>query len=220
MQPILEIKNLSHSYDSENINLSDISFSVTSGEFVSILGPSGSGKSTLLRLIAGLERQSSGTIRINGNIVSDDEQHFEPERRNLGLVVQDKSLFPHLNVLENVMFGIKNRSDKNLIARELITLFKVSEHESKYPNELSGGEQQRVALARSLAPDPQILLLDEPFNGLDDTLKNELYKETKNIIQAKGITVLMVSHDKKEIEVFSDKIIALDNGRIKEQNLT
>lgn len=220
MKPILEIKNLSHSYDSENINLSDISFSVMSGEFVSILGPSGSGKSTLLRVIAGLERQSSGTIRINGNIVSDDEQHFEPERRNLGLVVQDKSLFPHLNVLENVMFGIKNRSDKNLIARELITLFKVSEHESKYPNELSGGEQQRVALARSLAPDPQILLLDEPFNGLDDTLKNELYKETKNIIQAKGITVLMVSHDKKEIEVFSDKIIALDNGRIKEQNLT
>ena len=220
MQPILEIKNLSHSYDSENINLSDISFSVMSGEFISILGPSGSGKSTLLRVIAGLERQSSGTIRINGNIVSDDEQNFEPERRNLGLVVQDKSLFPHLNVLENVMFGIKNRSDKNLIARELITLFKVSEHESKYPNELSGGEQQRVALARSLAPDPQILLLDEPFNGLDDTLKNELYKETKNIIQAKGITVLMVSHDKKEIEVFSDKIIALDNGRIKEQNLT
>tara|TARA_Y100000748_G_scaffold303917_1_gene310806 strand:- start:2215 stop:2877 length:663 start_codon:yes stop_codon:yes gene_type:complete len=220
MKPILEIKNLSHSYDFENINLSDISFSVMPGEFVSILGPSGSGKSTLLRVIAGLERQSSGTIRINGNIVSDHEQHFEPERRNLGLVVQDKSLFPHLNVLENVMFGIKNRSDKNLIARELITLFKVSEHESKYPNELSGGEQQRVALARSLAPDPQILLLDEPFNGLDDTLKNELYKETKNIIQAKGITVLMVSHDKKEIEVFSDKIIALDNGRIKEQNLT
>ena len=220
MKPILEIENLSHKYDSENINLSDISFSVMSGEFVSILGPSGSGKSTLLRVIAGLERQSSGTIRINGNVVSDDEQYFEPERRNLGLVVQDKSLFPHLNVLENVMFGIKNRSDKNLIAKELITLFKVSEHESKYPNELSGGEQQRVALARSLAPDPQILLLDEPFNGLDDTLKNELYRETKNIIQAKGITVLMVSHDKKEIEVLSDKIIALDNGKIKEQNLT
>jgi len=220
MKPILEIENLSHSYDSENMNLSDISFSVMSGEFVSILGPSGSGKSTLLRVIAGLERQSSGTIRINGNVVSDDEQYFEPERRNLGLVVQDKSLFPHLNVLENVMFGIKNRSDKNLIAKELITLFKVSEHESKYPNELSGGEQQRVALARSLAPDPQILLLDEPFNGLDDTLKNELYRETKNIIQAKGITVLMVSHDKKEIEVLSDKIIALDNGKIKEQNLT
>jgi len=173
-----------------------------------------------LRVIAGLERQSSGTIRINGNVVSDDEQYFEPERRNLGLVVQDKSLFPHLNVLENVMFGIKNRSDKNLIAKELITLFKVSEHESKYPNELSGGEQQRVALARSLAPDPQILLLDEPFNGLDDILKNELHRETKNIIQAKGITVLMVSHDKKEIEVLSDKIIALDNGKIKEQNLT
>ena len=220
MKPILEIENLSHSYDSENMNLSDISFSVMSGEFVSILGPSGSGKSTLLRVIAGLERQSSGTIRINGNVVSDDEQYFEPERRNLGLVVQDKSLFPHLNVLENVMFGIKNRSDKNLIAKELITLFKVSEHESKYPNELSGGEQQRVALARSLAPDPQILLLDEPFNGLDDTLKNELYRETKNIIQAKGITVLMVSHDKKEIEVLSDTIIALDNGKIKEQNLT
>ena len=220
MKPILEIENLSHSYDSKNINLSDISFSVMSGEFVSILGPSGSGKSTLLRVIAGLERQSSGLIKINGDVVSDDERHFEPEKRNLGLVVQDKSLFPHLSVMENVMFGIKNRSDKNLIARELISLFKVSEHEKKYPNELSGGEQQRVALARSLAPDPQILLLDEPFNGLDDTLKNELYIETKNIIRAKGITVVMVSHDIKEIEVFSDKIITLDSGKIKEKNLT
>ena len=183
---------------------------------MSILGPSGSGKSTLLRIIAGLERQSLGRIWINNEIISDENFHMPPEKRNLGLVVQDKSLFPHLDVLSNVAFGIRKNNVKNDIAKELLRAFRIEECEKKFPNELSGGEQQRVALARSLAPEPQILLMDEPFNALDDDLKVDLYRETKNIIKEKEMTVLMVTHDKAESQIFSNKIINLENGKIRE----
>ena len=185
-------------------------------DFISILGPSGGGKSTLLRIISGLERQNDGVIKINNNLVSDNNNHVPPEKRNLGLVVQDKSLFPHLNVFDNVTFGIKNLKNKTLIAKDLLKLFKIDSHEKKFPNELSGGEQQRVALARSLAPNPKILLLDEPFNGLDDKLREDLYEETKTIIKDKNITVLMVSHNKQEAKIFSNRIVFLEDGKIKE----
>ena len=130
--------------------------------------------------------------------------------------IQDKSLFPHLDVLSNVAFGIRKKNAKNDIAKELLRLFRIEGCEKKFPNELSGGEQQRVALARSLAPEPQILLMDEPFNALDDDLKNDLYRETKNIIKKKEMTVLMVTHDKAESQIFSNKIINLENGKIRE----
>ena len=216
MNSILKIESLSHAYDAEKEILTNVSFKVMAGDFVSILGPSGSGKSTLLRIIAGLERQSLGRILINNQIISDENHHMPPEKRNLGLVVQDKSLFPHLDVLSNVAFGIRKKNAKNAIAKDLLRLFKIEDCEKKFPNELSGGEQQRVALARSLAPEPQILLLDEPFNALDDDLKNDLYRETKNIIKEKEMTVLMVTHDKAESQIFSNKIINLENGKIRE----
>ena len=216
MNPILKIESLSHSYAIEEETLTDVSFKVMAGDFMSILGPSGSGKSTLLRIIAGLERQSLGRIWINNEIISDENFHMPPEKRNLGLVVQDKSLFPHLDVLSNVAFGIRKNNEKNYIAKELLRAFRIEECEKKFPNELSGGEQQRVALARSLAPEPQILLMDEPFNALDDDLKDDLYRETKNIIKEKEMTVLMVTHDKAESQIFSNKIINLENGKIRE----
>ena len=216
MNPILKIESLSHSYAIESETLTDVSLKVMAGDFMSILGPSGSGKSTLLRIIAGLERQSLGRIWINNEIISDENYHMPPEKRNLGLVVQDKSLFPHLDVLSNVTFGIRKKNAKNDIAKELLRLFRIEGCEKKFPNELSGGEQQRVALARSLAPEPQILLMDEPFNALDDDLKNDLYRETKNIIKEKEMTVLMVTHDKAESQIFSNKIINLENGKIRE----
>ena len=216
MNPILKIESLSHSYAIEEETLTDVSFKVMAGDFMSILGPSGSGKSTLLRIIAGLERQSLGRIWINNEIISDENFHMPPEKRNLGLVVQDKSLFPHLDVLSNVAFGIRKDNVKNDIAKELLRAFRIEECEKKFPNELSGGEQQRVALARSLAPEPQILLMDEPFNALDDDLKDDLYRETKNIIKEKEMTVLMVTHDKAESQIFSNKIINLENGKIRE----
>mgnify|MGYP001063178973 FL=1 len=215
MMPMLDLENISHSYNEERAILSNVSLKIMAGEFISILGPSGSGKSTLLRIISGLEKQTSGKVKLNNNIVSDDNYHSPPEKRNLGLVVQDKSLFPHLNVLRNVTFGIRGKKDRDNIGKDLLKLFKVDQHEKKFPNELSGGEQQRVALARSLAPKPNILLLDEPFSALDDDLKEELYLETKKIIQDKKMTVLMVTHDKNEADIFSDKIIFLENGRIK-----
>ena len=214
---ILEINNLQHSYDGTTQSIKDVNFKVRSGEFISILGHSGCGKSTLLRLIAGLEEQTKGTIKINGEIISDDKFQTPTEKRGLGLVVQEKALFPHLSVLKNTSFGIKNNEAGRTKAMNLLELFEVSHLASKYPNEISGGEQQRVALARALAPEPRILLLDEPFNALDEELKNNLHNETKKIIEEKNLTVLMVSHDKNEATFFSDRQIIMENGRIIEE---
>ena len=214
---ILEINNLQHSYDGTTQSIKDVNFKVRSGEFISILGHSGCGKSTLLRLIAGLEEQTKGTIKINGEIISDDKFQTPTEKRGLGLVVQEKALFPHLSVLKNTSFGIKNNEAGRSKAMNLLELFEVSHLASKYPNEISGGEQQRVALARALAPEPRILLLDEPFNALDEELKNNLHNETKKIIEEKNLTVLMVSHDKNEATFFSDRQIIMENGRIIEE---
>ena len=214
---ILEINNLQHSYDGTTQSIKNVNFKVKSGEFISILGHSGCGKSTLLRLIAGLEEQTKGTIKINGEIISDDKFQTPTEKRGLGLVVQEKALFPHLSVLKNTSFGIKNNEAGRSKAMDLLELFEVSHLASKYPNEISGGEQQRVALARALAPEPRILLLDEPFNALDEELKNNLHNETKKIIEEKKLTVLMVSHDKNEATFFSDRQIIMENGRIIEE---
>ena len=214
---ILEINNLQHSYEGTTQSIKDVNFKVRSGEFISILGHSGCGKSTLLRLIAGLEEQTKGTIKINGEIISDDKFQTPTEKRGLGLVVQEKALFPHLSVLKNTSFGIKNNEAGRSKAMDLLDLFEVSHLASKYPNEISGGEQQRVALARALAPEPIILLLDEPFNALDEELKNNLHNETKKIIEEKNLTVLMVSHDKNEATFFSDRQIIMENGRIIEE---
>ena len=214
---ILEINNLQHSYDGTTQSIKDVNFKVRSGEFISILGHSGCGKSTLLRLIAGLEEQTEGTIKINGEIISNDKFQTPTEKRGLGLVVQEKALFPHLSVLKNTSFGIKNNEAGRSKAMDLLDLFEVSHLASKYPNEISGGEQQRVALARALAPEPSILLLDEPFNALDEKLKNNLHNETKKIIEEKNLTVLMVSHDKNEATFFSDRKIIMENGRIIEE---
>ena len=214
---ILEINNLQHSYDGTTQSIKDVNFKVRSGEFISILGHSGCGKSTLLRLIAGLEEQTEGTIKINGEIISNDKFQTPTEKRGLGLVVQEKALFPHLSVLKNTSFGIKNNEAGRSKAMDLLDLFEVSHLASKYPNEISGGEQQRVALARALAPEPRILLLDEPFNALDEELKDNLHNETKKIIEEKNLTVLMVSHDKNEATFFSDRKIIMENGRIIEE---
>ena len=212
MNNILEIFELNHSFDKEVYVLDNINLTVKSGEILSILGPSGCGKTTLLRIIAGLEKQTNGIIKINNKIVSDQSCFILPEKRNLGLIVQERSLFPHLTNYENILFGIKNLDDKNKIAREHLELFKIGHLKDKYPHEISGGEQQRIALARSLAPSPALLLMDEPFNALDEKLKIEMYAEIKKIFRQKNITVIMVSHDNEEARFFSDKIYEIDGG--------
>ena len=208
---ILELKDLSHSYDGSEISLKNISLTVNKAEKVSVLGPSGSGKSTLLRLIAGLEKPYSGTITIQGKIASDQDHMVAPEKRNVGLVVQNKALFPHLTVEKNIGFGIKKNQEKTKIIADLLSLFKIEHLSNKYPHEISGGEQQRTAIARSMAPNPELLMLDEPFSALDRELKEELYAELNHIFKERQQTIILVTHDLDEAKVLSDKQINLEN---------
>ena len=210
----LKIKNLTFFHRKNALVLNKINLNIDKGEYVSILGSSGSGKTTLLRVIAGLEKQDSGSIMMGNEIISNESIMTAPEKRNIGLVVQDKALFPHLNVIKNIMFGIRNQSNKQNTANEIMKLFKIEKHKNKFPHELSGGEQQRVALARSLAPNPKLLLLDEPFDGLDVELKSELHNEVQKIVKLKEITVIMVTHDHNEAKLLSDRIFSIEKGKI------
>jgi iron(III) transport system ATP-binding protein len=210
---ILEIKDLYHSYSEHALSIENINLEIGSGDRVSILGPSGCGKSTLLRLIAGLEKPDQGEIRINDIKVSDNKNLIPPEKRNIGLVVQEKALFPHLSVFENICFGIKKNKDKDLIVSELLNLLKINNLKNKYPHEISGGEQQRVALARSLAPKPNFLMLDEPFSALDEDLKETLYKDISQVFLDMSCAILLVTHDRNEAEIMTNKQIRMEEGK-------
>ena len=212
MNNILEIINLSHAYSKNENSITGINLDIQEGERVSILGPSGCGKSTLLRLIAGLEKPSQGEIKIKGIKASSRENLLPPEKRNVGLVVQDKALFPHLSVYSNICFGIKKNKTKDDIASELLTLIKIENLKSKYPHEISGGEQQRVALARSLATNPDLLMLDEPFSALDKDLKETLYSEISLVFSERKSTILLVTHDQKEAELMTERQIMMEKG--------
>ena len=212
MNNILEISNLSHAYSKDSKSLTGINLNILPGERVSILGPSGCGKSTLLRLIAGLERPSEGEIKIKGIEVSSKKSLVPPEKRNVGLVVQDKALFPHLSVYANICFGIRKNKTKDDIASELLNLFKIEELKNKYPHEISGGEQQRVALARSLATDPDVLMLDEPFSALDKELKQNIYSEISAVFSEKKSTILLVTHDQNEAELMTERRLIMEKG--------
>ena len=214
MKKFLKIKDLTFSHEEGSQILNNANLDIGMGDFISILGPSGSGKTTLLRLIAGLDIQDSGSITIGNKIIADKEVMTPPEKRNVGLVVQDKALFPHLNVTKNIMFGIRDLKNKEQLTSDIMKLFKIDKHKDKHPHELSGGEQQRVALARALAPEPKLLLLDEPFDGLDKKLKSELHNEVKKIVKSKKITVIMVSHDQDEAALLSDKVLEIRDGKI------
>ena len=214
MKNILEIRNLSHAYDQDISIIKDFSFSLKKGEIVSILGPSGIGKTTLLRIVAGLEGVMDGEVIISDKVVSKKNFLLPPEKRNLGLVVEDRALFPHLNIEKNVMFGISHIQERESLVQEYLGLFKVAELSKKYPHEVSAGQQQRVAFARALITNPDILLLDEPFGALDKNLKDELHDETKKIFKDKDLSVLLVTHDEEEAKYFSDRIIEFQEGEI------
>ena len=212
---ILEIKNLKHSYDASKEVLKGINLDVARGEVVSILGPSGCGKTTLLRLIAGLEKQTFGSININNNVVSDNKNFISTEKRDIGLVVQERALFPHLSIIKNVEFGLKgSKNDKYKTAIDLLKLFKVDKYAENYPHEISSGEQQRVAMARAMAPNPKILLMDEPFGALDHALKSELRDEAKKIFRDNGTTAIIVSHDFEDAIAMSDHVLIIDEGSV------
>ena len=212
----IELENVNVSFDEKILILKDFVLNINKGKFVSILGTSGIGKTTLLRVISGFKRISSGYIRINGQLASSGFSHMPPENRNLGFVFQDYALFPHLNVFENVGFGLGRKiKDRNVKIQNIVEMIDLNGHEKKYPNQLSGGQQQRVAIGRALAINPSAILMDEPFSNLDFSLKSILSNEVKKIIRSTGTTTIMVTHDEREAERLSDECYLLENGKIK-----
>jgi iron(III) transport system ATP-binding protein len=210
----LELQQITRSYDGTFV-VDGLSLTLATGQVTCLLGPSGCGKSTTLRIAAGVDRQSSGQVMIDGQVVSDDSGHIPPERRNIGLMFQDFALFPHLNVADNVGFGLTGRrSGKVSRIAELLCKVGLSGFEDKYPHQLSGGEQQRVALARALAPKPQVLLMDEPFSGLDDRLRDDVRDATLEILKAENTTVLLVTHEPEEAMRMADQIALMRDGKI------
>jgi|TARA_B110000503_G_scaffold22213_1_gene34072 iron(III) transport system ATP-binding protein len=196
--------------------VSDATFSLAEGEIGCLLGPSGCGKTTLLRAIAGFEPLTSGTISLHGEHISTAKRTQAPEDRAVGMVFQDFALFPHLNVRDNIGFGLSDLSSGEKTSRvlemlELVGLVSVAD---RFPHELSGGQQQRVALARALAPSPQILLLDEPFSNLDAELRTQLAAEIRILLKKNKVTALLVTHDQDEAFAMADKIALLNAGKI------
>ncbi len=212
-QNILKIENLSLSFKDQEV-LKNINLSLDLGERVSILGESGSGKSSLLRCIAGFENINKGKISLKNEIVSSETFMLPTEKRGVGMVVQEKALFPHLTVKKNILFGIESNSNKNEIVSELAELFKIEKLLDKLPGQISGGEQQRVAFARSLAPSPSLLMLDEPFSALDDKLKQELYYELDKIFEKQELSILLVTHDREEAQILTSRSLKLSQGSL------
>ena len=194
----------------------DVTLDVHAGEIVALLGPSGSGKSSLLRLVAGIERPTSGRIRIDGVDAAAPGVFLEPEHRRVGMVFQDYALFPHLTVAANVAFGLAGR-DRAEIARtvdDLLERVGLSRYAASYPHVLSGGERQRVALARALAPAPRVLLMDEPFSSLDRQLRDRVRRETLELLRDLQTTTIVVTHDPSEAIAIADRIALLRRGRL------
>lgn len=196
----------------------DVSFEIRPGETVCLLGESGCGKTTLLRIAAGIETQSSGSVRINGQEMSGPKVHIPPEKRRIGLVFQDYALFPHLSILKNVMFGLTalNAKDAETVARQTLGRVRMSDYLDAYPHMLSGGQQQRVALARAIAPRPQVLLFDEPFSNLDTGLRESVREETMAILRESLATSIIVTHDPEEALYLSDRVALMREGRIEQ----
>ncbi len=198
------------------IAVDSVSFSVKDGEFVTLLGPSGSGKSTVLRCIAGLEMPTDGRIEIDGEEVT----QIPVQERKVGFVFQHYALFRHMSILENVSFGLKVRGTERKAreekARELLNLVGLSGLEKRMPSQLSGGQRQRVALARALAPEPGLLLLDEPFGALDTRLRKELRSWLKKLHERIRLTSLLVTHDQEEAFELSDRVLVMNKGKIEQ----
>lgn len=215
----LEVHHLSKRFDSaSSAAVSDVSFVLERGEIIALLGPSGCGKTTTLRLIAGFERPDEGKVILNDHIMADRTTFVPPERRGISMVFQDHALFPHLTAKQNVLFGLNKQSkasaqEKAISMLRLVGLEHLSE---RYPQELSGGERQRIALARALAPNPVLLLLDEPFSSLDADMRVEVREQVRGILKAARATAVFVTHDQEEALYMGDRIAVFKKGRIEQ----
>ena len=212
----LIIDDLHHKYDNQKISnwiLNAINLKIEKGQLLGLLGPSGCGKTTLLRLIAGFEYPLKGKIILNDYEISNKNRIITPEKRKIGMVFQDYALFPHLTVLENAMFGLKDKKNKSRV-NFLINIVGLDKFINRYPHELSGGQKQRLAIARALAPGTNFLLLDEPFCSLDMHVKLKLRSELPNILRSCNASGLMVTHDPEEAMSICDKVAVMNEGKI------
>jgi iron(III) transport system ATP-binding protein len=190
------------------------SLAVERGELLTVLGPSGCGKTTLLRLIAGFERPEEGVVEVGGRRMAAPDCWVPPERRRIGMVFQDYALFPHLTVAGNVGFGLRRGSEAEARVRDVLELVGLQHKAGRYPHELSGGERQRVALARALAPEPEVVLLDEPFSSLDASLRAGLRREVELILREAEASAVFVTHDQEEALSLADRVAVMREGRI------
>jgi ABC-type Fe3+/spermidine/putrescine transport system ATPase subunit len=211
MTSAVEVRNVRCQLGEREI-LKGVDLAIAPGELVTLVGPSGCGKSTMLRVIAGLEEPSLGTVLIDGV----DVTTAPPEKRHVGLVFQSNALFGHLRVDKNIAFGLRHLSKQERRDRvdEMLDLVKLGDLAHRFPHELSGGEQQRIALARALAPQPPVVLLDEPYGALDEVLREELGWEVKEILSRRHTAAILVTHDRHEAITLGDRVAVMDGGQI------
>ncbi|MDD9303060.1 MAG: ABC transporter ATP-binding protein [Desulfobacter sp.] len=217
MENQLELTGISKKDDQGEILLDSLDLCLAKGSRLSVLGPSGSGKTTLLRMIAGLEHPDKGDIRFNGKSIL----ALPPHRRNFGLMFQEYALFPHLNVFENIAFGLKMAGHppkkQTIRVEEMLELTQLQGFKNRCVDELSGGERQRVALARTLAPEPDLLMLDEPLSSLDRVLRKQLLAQLTQILSQLCITTIFVTHDHEEAFAAGSRVVLMNQGKIQQQ---
>lgn len=214
----LSADDVSRSYDQANI-VSSVNLTLEPGKVTALLGSSGAGKSTLLRLFAGLEPVDAGQIRLGETVLSSARATTPPEKRRIGLIFQDFALFPHMTATQNIMFGLtgQEKSAQKAMAHSWLERMDLSARANAYPHELSGGEQQRIAIARALAPEPAAILMDEPFSGLDPSLRASVRDVALRVIRDAGIPALLVTHDATEALSGADHIAIMKSGKILQQ---
>ncbi|WP_373504938.1 ABC transporter ATP-binding protein [Aestuariivirga sp.] len=212
---LLEFENVSKRFG-RTAAVMDVSLKLHPGEIACLLGPSGCGKTTLLRIAAGIEKPDLGRLLFDGQEMAGPSRFVPPERRNIGLMFQDFALFPHLSILDNVAFGLRNlpRKEAHTIALHALERVGLASYAANFPHHLSGGEQQRVALARAVVPRPQVMLMDEPFSGLDQRLRESVRAETLTLLRETRASCLLVTHDPVEAMGLADRIFLMRQGRL------
>lgn len=218
----MEILQVHKNYGQKSV-LKNVTVEIEKGQFTALLGPSGCGKTTLLNAIAGLVELDAGIISLDGEILSQRGFTKPPEKRNIGFVFQDFALWPHMTVFDNVAFGLRmKKMSKSVIAdriHEVLDIVHMKGYEKMYPHQLSGGQKQRIAIARALAPQPAVLLMDEPLSSLDAKLREEMKWELLNMLQTIGITTIYVTHDQAEAMTMADHLVLLNDGRLEQQGI-
>lgn len=211
---IIRCHHVSKIFDKQRV-VDNISLTVLPNTILALLGPSGCGKTTTLRLMAGFEQLDNGRIEIANQVVAEENHHLPPEKRQIGIVFQDYAIFPHLNLAQNIGFGLKKRGQAAHVA-EMLAFVGLAGLGERMPHELSGGQQQRVALARALAPRPAVLLLDEPFSNLDAALRVEMRQEVRQLLKKSKTTAVFVTHDQEEALFMGDQVGVMNGGRLEQ----